>query len=106
MMARKARTQETLPGDEYKRKEIPEIEEPAEELRACRDEIATLNERKRNAENSLITACQAAGISLHRYLDPEGVERKVEVIQKPKATIKRVSKPKEAESPGPTVTVQ
>lgn len=84
------RKQEDLPAPGMSRIERPEIEEPAEDLRAITGELATLNERKRNAQRTLREKCEAVGITLHKYLDPDGVERKVEIITTSKARVERV----------------
>lgn len=80
--------------------ERPEIEGPAEDLRALRGERATIAEKIRNAEGLVIQACQQAGITTHRYLDADGIERKVEIMAKPKASVERVRKPREKSDGG------
>lgn len=89
-MARARRQQPDLPAPGMSRIERPSIEEPAEDLRAITGELATLNERKRNAQATLLAAMDAEGIKLHKYLDPDGVERKAEVVAKPRARVERV----------------
>jgi hypothetical protein len=103
--------QQEIPGTE--RVERPEIQEPAEDLRAITGEIATLNERKRNAQRTLIEACAAAGITVHKYLDDEGNERTVRITETPKVKIERAKAQKSSSEdddiPPPTeedVTVQ
>lgn len=108
-MAR-AKRQPDLPAQGFGRVERPEIEEPAEDLRAITGELATLNERKRTAQSTLLEKMQASGLTIHKYLDADGVERKAEVITKPRARVERVKGVKKADdAPGQApddVTVQ
>jgi len=110
-MAR-AKKQPDLPAPGMGRVERPSIEEPAEDLRAITGELATLNERKRNAQATLLAAMDAEGLKIHKYLDPDGVERKAEVVAKPRARVERVKGTrKAADAPPPAdvpddVTVQ
>lgn len=92
------RRQETLPAEGMSRVERPDIEEPAEDLRAITGELATLNERKRNAKRAAAAAMTAAGIAEHRYLDPDGVERRIRLNSKTSVTIERVRTPKDKSS--------
>lgn len=71
------------------RVERPEIEEPAEDLRAITGEIATLNERKRNAQSALLGNMQAAGVKIHKYLDADGKPRVARIKDKPTVTVER-----------------
>lgn len=108
----RAKKQEDLPAPGMSRVERPSIEEPAEDLRAITGELATLNERKRNAQATLLAAMEAEGLKIHKYLDPDGVERKAEVVAKPRARVERVKGAKKAADdappaePGDDVTVQ
>lgn len=86
--------------DGFARPERPEIEEPAEDLRAIQIEVATLNERKRNAQATLLEAMQSAGIAEHRYLDEDGIERRAKVHIKPRAQVERVKVAKEKADEG------
>lgn len=110
-MARRGRQQPDLPAPGMGRVERPEVEEPAEDLRAINGEIANLNERKRVAAALLLQKLQEAGITVHKYLDPDGVERKAEIIAKPRARVERVKGAKKADNAPPPevpddVTVQ
>lgn len=87
-MAR-AKRQPELPAPGMGRVERPEIEEPAEDLRAIRGEIATLNERKRNAQSTLRGALEAAGIANHKYVDADGVPRIAKIKDKPGVSVDR-----------------
>lgn len=87
-MARRQR-QPTLPAEGMGRVQRPEIEEPAEDLRAVSGEIATLNERKRALKASLRQALESAGLSAHKYLDPEGVSRVAKIKDKPGVSVDR-----------------
>lgn len=109
-MAR-AKRQESLPAPGMARVERPSIEEPAEDLRAITGELATLNERKRNAQANLLQAMNAEGLTIHKYLDPDGIERKAEVVAKPRARVERVKGAKKPTEDAPAehiddVTVQ
>lgn len=99
-MAR-ARRQQDLPAEGMSRIERPEIEEPAEDLRAITGDLATLNERKRSAQATLLEKMQAAGVTLHKYLDADGIERKAEIVNKPKARVERVKGTKKATEDAP-----
>lgn len=87
-MARRKK-QEDLPAPGFARREVPEIEEPAEDLRAITGEIATLNERKRNAQAALLAAMQGAGVTIHKYLDSEGKPRQARIKDAPKVCVER-----------------
>lgn len=87
-MGRRARQQD-LPAEGLARVERPEIEEPAEDLRAITGELATLNERKRNAQNALLTAMLAVGITIHKYVDPDGKPRRARVKGKQTVCVER-----------------
>lgn len=95
-MARRQRKQQEIPGTEQP--ERPEIEEPAEDLRAITGELALLNERKRNAQRTLLEAMVAAGIKEHRYVDSDGTARRARLKETPKVQVERVKMPKETES--------
>lgn len=99
-MAR-ARRQPDLPVEGMSRIERPEVEEPAEDLRSIRGEIATLNERKRNAQGLLRSALQAVGITVHKYVDPDGVPRIARIKDKPGVSVERDKSAKKADSDGP-----
>jgi hypothetical protein len=96
-MAR-TRRQLEVPGTE--RVERPDIEDPAEDLRVIQLEVATLNERKRNAQAALLEAMTSAGITEHRYLDSDGIERSAKVHTKPRAQVERVKTKKEKTDEG------
>lgn len=99
-MARKAR-QATLPAEGMARVERPEIEEPAEDLRAITGELAQLNERKRNAQGTLLAAMQASGVTLHKYVDADGKPRQARVKDKHTVCVERDKSAKaEDDAPG------
>lgn len=85
----RARLQPDLPAEGMSRIERPDVEEPAEDLRAITGEIATLNERKRNAQGSLRTALQSAGLTVHKYVDADGVARVARIKDKPGVSVER-----------------
>ncbi len=88
-MARRQRRQEDLPAPGMSRVERPEIDEPAEDLRAITGELATLNERKRNAQGALLAAMQAANVTVHKYVDADGKPRQARVKDKPTVCVER-----------------
>jgi hypothetical protein len=81
--------QEDLPAPGMSRVERPDIEEPAEDLRAITGEIATLNERKRNAQTALLTAMQSVGLTVHKYVDSDGKPRQARIKDKPTVCVER-----------------
>lgn len=87
-MAR-TKKQPDLPAPGFARVERPEIEEPAEDLRAITGELAQLNERKRNAQGALLTAMQGVGITLHKYVDADGKPRQARVKDKHTVCVER-----------------
>lgn len=95
-MARRAK-QEDLPAPGMARVERPSVEEPAEDLRAITGEIATLNERKRNAQRMLLEAMVSEGIKIHKYMDPDGVERCARITDDPKVRVERVKGSRKAD---------
>lgn len=90
-----ARAKKQTELDGFERVERPDIEEPAEDLRAIQLEVATFNERKRNAQAALLEAMVSAGLTEHRYLDADGIERSAKVHTKPRAQVERVKTKKE-----------
>lgn len=96
-MARRAQKQEDLPAPGMARVERPSIEDPAEELRVITGEIATLNERKRNAQRTLLEAMLSEGIRIHKYMDPDGVERCARITDDPKVRVERVKGSKKSD---------
>lgn len=81
--------QPDLPGDGFAAIERPEIEEPAEDLRAIRQEIASLNEKKRASAERLHEALTAAGLQQHKYVDADGVPRVAKLRDRPGVAVER-----------------
>jgi hypothetical protein len=90
MMARAKQQQQDLPGPEFKRESIPEIEEAAENYRALRDERMALSEREANAKKDLISQMTTRSVTVFRYDDSEGVERRVTLETKTNAKVGKV----------------
>lgn len=106
-MAR-ARAQQSIPGTE--RQERPEIEEAAEDLRVIRADRMALQERETVAKKALIDKMASFGITVHRYDDADGVERRVEIVQKANAKISKVKQAPDSDagvdSGGSDVSIQ
>lgn len=86
----KRKEQTTLPGPEFQRASIPEVEEAAENYRALRDERMQLAEREGNAKKDLIAAMTAHQVTVFRYDDAEGNERRVTLETKTNAKVGKV----------------
>lgn len=87
-MARTRQQQTEIPGTE--RREIPAVEEAAETYRAYRDERMDLAEKEAAAKKALIAAGEAHGLSVYRYVDSEGVDRRVIFETKKNAKVGKV----------------
>lgn len=98
-MARARRQQVELPGEEFKRQSIPEVEEAAENYRALRDERMNLAERESNAKKSLIATMTSHGVTAFRYDDADGVERKVTLETKTNAKVGKVKTASTSDGP-------
>lgn len=85
----RAKRQQDLPAEGMAREERPEIEGPAEDLRALRLESANLNERKRALQAQLRTALEQAGIGSHKYVDADGVPRIARIKDRPGVSVDR-----------------
>lgn len=97
-MARaKKADQGTLPGPEFQRPEIPEVEEAAENYRALRDERMSLSEREGPAKKNLIDKMVSHGITIFRYVDSEGIERRVVLETKTNAKVGKVKSAKNSD---------
>lgn len=87
-MPRAAKRQQDL-GADFAPKELPEIEEPAEDVRALKLERAGLNEKIRGAQTRLLEAMQAANLTVHKYMDPDNVARVARIKEKPSVSVER-----------------
>lgn len=90
---KKKSDQPSLPGEGYKRQERPEIESLAESRRALTGERASCNEKLRVTDSQLAQAMHNAGLTMHRYLDADQIEREVSLEPNEKIKITRPSKP-------------
>lgn len=82
--------QAILPGPEYQRTSIPEVEEASENYRALRDERMNLAERESNAKKDLIAKMVSHAIMVFRYDDSDGIERRVTLETKTNAKVGKV----------------
>ena len=103
-MAR-SKQQQSLPGEEYQRPSIPEVEEAAEEYRALRDERMNLSEREAIAKKALIAKMTEHNVTVFRYDDSEGIERRVELQTKTNAKVAKVKSKDNDSSPSEDVDV-
>lgn len=76
-------------GPQFARLERPEVEEPAEDVRALKLERAGLNEKIRAAQTLLLEAMQAAGLTVHKYMDPDNIARVARLKEKPSVSVER-----------------
>lgn len=84
------RKQQELPGKEFEKVVIQEIEDAAEEYRAFRDERMGLAEKEKQAKAKLLTTMQTHGQTTYRYLDEDETERRVFVEPKTNVKVSKV----------------
>lgn len=88
-MARARQQQESL-GKEFECREVPEVEEAAENYRALRDERMDLAEREAAAKKTLIGAMETHMVNVYRYVDSDGVDRRVTLEVKKNAKVGKI----------------
>jgi hypothetical protein len=93
----RAKRQPDLPGDGFSRTELPEVEEPAEDVRILKLERAGLNEKVRAAQIRLLEAMQASNLTIHKYMDADNVPRVARVKEKPSVSVERDKSAQEAD---------
>lgn len=81
--------QPDLPAEGMSRREIPAIEEPAEDVRVLKLERAGLNEKIRAAQTALHEAMVAEAVVIHKYMDGDNVPRVARIKDRPSVSVER-----------------